>query len=147
MGGVLDRPVRPDGDGGLGGGYRCAREIARDMGCAVPQAGLGISGQDVSLDPDDGRDAGPPVRVGDGVTWIKYGNMAHFLPVASSIGATGAIERRLARAELVSLPMQGWLVFFDLNDQADIGVRGDLECFFGSVGRPASRDGGQGRVQ
>lgn len=75
------------------------------MGCPFPQAGLGTSGQDVPLDLDDGPDAGSPVRVCDGVTWIKYGNMAHLLPIASSIGATGVIERRLARAELVSLPM------------------------------------------
>jgi hypothetical protein len=55
--------------------------------------------------------------------------MRAMLPCARRIAATGAIERRLARAELVSLPMQGWLVFFDLNDQADIGVIGDLGCF------------------
>ena len=89
----------------------------------------------MSLDADDGRDAGPPVRVGDGVTWIERGNMAHLLPVAPS-STTGAIERRLARAELY-LPMQDWLFFFDLNDQADIGVSGNLKCFFGSAGRPA----------
>ena len=59
---------------------------------------------------DVGFDQSPPAiarlafRVRRGAR-LKYGNVAHFLPVASSIDATGAIERRLARAELVSLSM------------------------------------------
>ena len=83
----------------------------------------------MTFDPDDGLDAGTPVRVGDGVDWIEHDDVAQFLPVSPGIGAAGAIERRRASAELVNLPVQGRLVFLNLDDQADVGLSGGLECF------------------
>ncbi len=96
----------------------------------MQQAGFGVAGEDVALDPDDGADMTLPVGAGEPAGGFEGGDAAAFVTIAADVVAVGGGERRRGRAEVLDMLEQGWLVVLDLDDQGDAGVGGDFEMFF-----------------
>ena len=96
----------------------------------MQQAGCGVAGEDITLDPDDGGDVGMPVGVGQLAGGIEDGDGAAFVAVAAVVAAVGKAERRRGGGDLLALLEQGRLVVLELNDQGNAGLCGDLEMFF-----------------
>ena len=71
-----------------------------------------------------------PVGAGKFPGGIEDGDDTPFVAIAAPVVAARGTERSGGRADLVGLLVQGGLVVFDLNDQGDAGVTGDLEQFF-----------------
>ncbi len=130
MGGGLDRPVRADGVGGAGGGERRVGDIEGGFGGLAQQPGLAAAGEDIALDADDGGDVRVPVGFGKLVGGIEDGDGAAFVAVAAGVVAMGGAERDRGDGDLLDLLVQGRLVVLDLDDQGNVGLRGDLEMFF-----------------
>jgi hypothetical protein len=101
------------------------------------QSGCGVAGEDIALDPDDGRDLAMPVGVGQLVGGIEDGDGAAFVAVAAFVAAVSRAERCRGRGDLPALLVQGWLVVLELDDQGDVGLGRDLEMFFGSAAHRA----------
>ncbi len=137
MGGVLDPPVRTDGLGGAGCGDLRAGDVEGRFGGMVQQPGLGVSGVNVALDPDDGGDVRLPIGVGQRAGGIEKGDGAAFVAVAAFVVAVGGPERRRGGRDLLDPLVQGRLVVFDADDQGDAGLCGGIERFFGSAAHQA----------
>lgn len=130
VGGGLDSPVGADGAGGASGDDRRVRDVEGGVCGVAQQPGLGVAGEDIALDPDDGGEVGMPIGVGQFVGGIEDGDGAAFVAVAALVAAVGRLERRRGRGDLLDLLAQGWLVVLDLDDRSDVGFCGDLEVFF-----------------
>ncbi len=78
-----------------------------------------------------------PVGVGQNVGGIEYGDSTTLVAVAALVVAVGGPERRRGGRDFLDFLVQGRLVILDPDDQGDVGVCGDRECFFGSAARPA----------
>jgi hypothetical protein len=89
MGGGLDPPVRAHRLSGAGGGERGIGDIEGGLGGVAQQSSLGIAGEDIALDPDDGGDVGMPVGVGQFVGGIEDADGADFVAVAPLVAALG----------------------------------------------------------
>jgi hypothetical protein len=74
---------------GAGGGERGIGDVEGGLGGVAPQPGLGIAGEDIALDPDDGGDVGVPVGAGEFVGGIEDADDAGFVAVASFVAALG----------------------------------------------------------
>jgi hypothetical protein len=74
---------------GTGGGERSIGDGEGGLGGEVQQPGLGIAGEDIALDPDDGGDVGVPVGAGQFVGGIKDADGAGFVAVATLVAALG----------------------------------------------------------
>jgi len=135
--GILDRPVRADGLGGVGRGDRRVRDIEGRLGGVAQQPGLGVAGVDVALDLNDGDDVRMPSGVGQLVCRIEDTDGATFVAVATLVVAVGGPERRRDGGDFLDLLVQGRLVVLDPDDQGDVGFCRDGEMFFGSAARRA----------
>ena len=71
-----------------------------------------------------------PVGFGKLVGGIEDGDGAAFVAVAAGVVAMGGAERDRGDGDLLDLLVQGRLVVLDLDDQGNVGLRGDLEMFF-----------------
>jgi hypothetical protein len=74
---------------GTGGGERSIGDVEGGLGGVAQQPGLGIAGEDIALDPDDGGDVGVPVGVGQFVSGIEDADGAGFVAVATLVAALG----------------------------------------------------------
>jgi hypothetical protein len=74
---------------GAGGGERGIGDIEGGLGGVAQQSSLGIAGEDIALDPDDGGDVGVPVGVGEFVGGIEDADGAGFVAVATLVAALG----------------------------------------------------------
>lgn len=119
-----------DGFGGAGGGDRRVRDVEGGLGGVVQQPGPAVAGEDIALDTDDGGDVRMPICGGELVGGIEDGDSAAFVAVAAFVVAVVGLERRRGRGDRGNLLEQGRLVVLDLDDQRDVGLRGDLEMFF-----------------
>lgn len=81
---VLDVPMASDCGGGKA--CRCGRvgHIICDFGGAAPQAGLGITMQDITGDAGDGLDQRLPLGSGNGAGRVEDVGCPGFMAVASS---------------------------------------------------------------
>ena len=71
-----------------------------------------------------------PIAVGQFAGGVEGGDAARLVAVAPLVvGAVGP-ERRGGGGDLLDLLEQGGLVVLDLDDQGNVGLRGDLEMFF-----------------
>jgi len=71
-----------------------------------------------------------PVGSGKLVGGIEDRDDAGFVAVAAGIVAMAAPARGCGGGDFLDLSVQGRLVVLDLDDQGDVGLRGDLEMFF-----------------
>ena len=126
----LDPPVRADGFGGAASSDQRVGDIEGGLGGVVQQPGLAVAGEDLALDTNDRGDVAMPVGVGEAVGWIKNGDSAALVAIASEIATVGGAERRRGGGEFRDLSQQGRLVVLDLDDQGEVGSCGGLECFF-----------------
>jgi hypothetical protein len=71
-----------------------------------------------------------PVGAGEFALGVEDGDGAALVAVAPLVVAMGGPERCRRGGDFLDLLVQGRLVVLDLDDQCDIGLRGDLEMFF-----------------
>jgi len=72
-----------------------------------------------------------PVEVGQFAGGIKDGDGAAFIAIAPlAVTGVGAIVRRGGGGDALGGLAQGRLVVLELDDQAEAGFGGGLECFF-----------------
>jgi hypothetical protein len=79
---VLDVPMAPDCGGGAACRYGGIGHIVGDLGGAAPEAGLGISMQDIAGDADDDLDQGFPLGSGDCGSGAEYLGSPGFMSAA-----------------------------------------------------------------
>jgi hypothetical protein len=79
---VLDVPVVSDCGGGEAGRYGGIGHVVSDLGGAAPQAGPGISMQDLAGDADDRFDERFPLGSGNGAGGAEYVGGPGFLSAA-----------------------------------------------------------------
>ncbi len=88
MGGVLDPPMPADGIGGSLGGERDVGGVERGLAGTAEQAGGGIAGVNLTLDPDDGGDMALPAGVGQPVGGVEDGDGASLVAIAALVTAS-----------------------------------------------------------
>ena len=79
---VLDVPVVPDCGGGEARRYGGISHVVCNLGGAAPQAGLGISMEDLAGDADDRLDERFPLGSGNGAGRTEYVGRPGFVSVA-----------------------------------------------------------------
>ena len=94
------------------------------------QTGLGVAGEHLAFDADDGGDERMPVAADESVGGIEDADGAALIAVASGVAAMSGGDRGGSGGDLLDLLVKGRLVVLDLNDQADADLAGDLEVFF-----------------
>jgi hypothetical protein len=94
------------------------------------QSGPGIAGIDDALDTDDCLNMALPIRVIEPPVGAEDLNGAAFVAAARLVVAVMDTERRRCFGNGGRGLVQGRLVAFNLDDQADVGFFGDLKCFF-----------------
>jgi hypothetical protein len=119
-----------DGAGGAGSVGQLVGDIESGLAGMAQQPGLAVAGEHVALDADDGGDVIVPVGSGKFVGGIEDRDGAGFVAVAAGIVALGAPARGCGGADRLDLSVQGRLVVLDLDDQGNVGFRGDFEVFF-----------------
>ena len=80
---VLDVPMVPDCGGGEARRYGRIGHVVCDLGGAAPEAGLGISMQDLAGDADDRFDERFPLGSGNGAGRAEYVGRPGFVSVAT----------------------------------------------------------------
>ena len=112
----------------------CVERFVRDVECglraAAQQPGADAAGVDDTFDTDDGLEMGLPIRVVEFSGGIEDGDSAGFVAPAALVVAAAGTERLGGDGDCGDRLQQGRLVVLDLNDQAEIGLPGDLEVFF-----------------
>lgn len=112
------------------GGEGLVGDVESGFGGTAQQPGLGAAGVDDTLDTEDGFDMILPVGVikftggsesCDGAAFVSTAPLAAAMAGTQRLGRGGKFGDRLE---------QGRLVAFDLNDEVDVGLLGDLEGFF-----------------
>jgi hypothetical protein len=73
---------------------------------------------------------GLPIRGDEREGWIEDGDATFLVAIAAFAAAAVAAERCRVGGDLRNPLEQGRLVVLDLDDQADVGLRSDLEMFF-----------------
>lgn len=116
---------------------RCADGRERFVGdvecgfcCTAQQPGLGAAGVDDTLDTEDGSDMIFPVSVVEFAGGVEGGDGAAFIATAPLVVAMAGTQRFGGGGDFGDRLEQGRLVAFELNDQGDVGLLGDLEVFF-----------------
>ena len=92
---VLDVPVASDCGGGIARGYGGIGHIVSDLGGAAPEAGLGVTMQDIAGDADDGLDQWFPLGSSDCGVGAEYFGSPGFMSAASG-GDLGIAAGRVA---------------------------------------------------
>jgi hypothetical protein len=80
---VLDVPMASDCGSGLARRYGGIGHIVGDLGGAAPEAGLGITMQDIAGDTDDDLDQWPPLGSGNRGGGAEYLGGPGFMSTAS----------------------------------------------------------------
>ena len=134
---VLDVPVASDCGGGMARRYGGIGHIVGNLGGAAPEAGLGISMQDIAGDADNGLDQWFPLGPSDCGVGAEYFGSPGFVSAAPG-GDLGVAAGGVAgSADGFDILQQGGLIILQLNDDASLRLRGGLEVFFGSAWRRA----------
>ena len=71
-----------------------------------------------------------PIAVDEFVGSVEDADAAALVAVASGVVAVSGVDRGRRGGDLLDLLAKCWLVVLDLDDQGDVGFRGDLEMFF-----------------
>jgi len=130
---VLDVPVVPDCGGGEARRYGGIGRVVSDLGGATPQAGLGISMQDLAGDADDRFDERLPLGSGNGADRAEYVGRPGFVSVAPGGDRGVAADGPLGSAGGFDFLQQRGLIVLQLDDKASLRLCGGLERFFGNA--------------
>jgi len=127
---VLDVPVVLDC--GSGKACRCGRvgHIVCDLGGAAPQAGLGITMQDIAGDSDDRLDQRLPLGSGHGAGRAEDVGCPGFMPVASSGDLSVTAGGVPGGAGGFDILQQSGLIILQLDEELSLRLCGGLEGFF-----------------
>ena len=127
---VLDVPVAPDCGGGMARRNGGIGHIVGDLGGAAPEAGLGITMQDIAGDADDGLDQWLPLGSSNRGVGAEYFGSPGFVSAAPG-GDLGVAAGGVAgSADGFDILQQGGLIILQLNDDASLRLCGGLEGFF-----------------
>lgn len=127
---VLDVPMAADGGGGAACRYGGIGHIVGDLGGAAPEAGLGISMQNIAGDADDDLDQGLPLGSSNRGGGAEYLGRPGFMPAASG-GDLGVAAGGVAGgADGFDILQQRGLIILQLDDDASLRLCGGLEGFF-----------------
>jgi hypothetical protein len=96
----------------------------------VEQTGGDSAGVDLTLDTDDGGDVVLPGGVDQPVSGIEDRNGAAFIAITALVVAADGAEWRGGGGDDLAVLEQGGLVVLDLDDQRDVGLRGNFQMFF-----------------
>ena len=128
--GVLDVPMASDCDCGMACGNGGIGHIVGDLGGAVPEAGLGITMQDIAGDACDDLDQWFPLGSSNRGGGAEYLGGPGFMSAASG-GDLGVAAGGVAGgADGFDIVQQGGLIILQLNDDASLRLCGGLEGFF-----------------
>lgn len=122
--------MRTDCLGRAGGGERFVGDVECGLHSAAQQSGPGVTGVDDTLDTDDGGNQGFPVAIIEFATGIEDGDGAAFVTTTRLVVTMVRAEWFRGGGNLRDRLLQGRLVALDLDDQGDVGFRGDLKMFF-----------------
>ncbi len=115
-------------------GARCVERLIGDIESGLAgmaqQPGFGATGVHVSLHADDGGDMRMPIGSGQLAGGFEDRDGAGFVTVAAGVMAMGTAVRGVGGGNALDQPAQGRLIIFDLDDEGDVGLCGDLEMFF-----------------
>lgn len=128
------------GADGLGGAQRAdwlVGDVKSGFAGMAQQAGFTVAGKHVALDADDAGDVIAPVCSVELVGGIEDRDGAAFITVAADGMAVGTPVGDRGGGDCLDLTVQGRLIVLNLDDQGDVGLRGDVEVFFDSVARRA----------
>ena len=103
---VFDVPVLADCGGGETRRYRGIGHVVCDLGGAVPQAGLGISMQDLAGDADDRFDERFPLGSGNGAGRTEYVGRPGFVSIAPGADRGVAADGPLGSADVFDFLQQ-----------------------------------------
>jgi len=127
---VLDVPVVPDCGGGEARRYGRIGHVVCDLGGAAPEAGLGISMQDLAGDADDRFDERFPLGCGNGAGRAEDVGRPGFVSVAPGADRGVAADGPLGSAGGFDFLQQRGLIVLQLDDEASLRLCGGLEGFF-----------------
>ena len=127
---VLDVPMASDCGGGMACRYGGIGHIVGDLGGAAPEAGLGISMQDIAGDADDDLDQWLPLGSSNRGGGAEYLGGPGFMSAAPG-GDLGVAAGGVAGgADGFDILQQRGLIVLQLNDDASLRLCGGLEGFF-----------------
>ncbi len=124
---VLDVPVVPDCGGGEARRYGRIGHVVCDLGGAAPEAGLGISMQDLAGDADDRFDERFPLGCGNGAGRAEDVGRPGFVSVAPGADRGVAADGPLGSAGGFDFLQQRGLIVLQLDDEASLRLCGGLE--------------------
>ena len=104
--------------------------IVGDLGGAAPEAGLGITMQDIAGDADDGLDQWFPLGSSNRGGGAEYLGGPGFMPAASGGDLGMAAGGVAGGADGFDVLQQGRLIVLQLDDDASLRLCGGLEGFF-----------------
>ena len=122
--------MRADCLSGARGGEGRVGDVEGRLGSAAQQPGPSISSVDNPFDTNDGSDMGLPVGAVEFAFGIEDADGAAFVATAPLVVAVAGTTRGGGVCDPRDCLKQGRLVAFDLNDQGDVGLCGDVEVFF-----------------
>ena len=127
---VLDGPVVPDCEARRYGGIG---HVVCDLGGAAPEAGLGISMQDLAGDADDRFDERFPLGCGNRAGRAEDVGRPGFVSVAPGADRGVAADGPLGSACGFDFLQKRGLIVLQLDDEASLRLCGGLEGFFGNA--------------
>jgi hypothetical protein len=126
---VFDAPMTADGAGEPGRRRQGIGQGEGGFAAALPQAGLGVAGQDIAGDTDHRGDVWLPFGIGHDAGGLEYGDGSGLVAGAGLVDVRDGLDAGAGGAQGLDLLPQGGLVVFQLNDNLHLGLRGSLKGF------------------
>jgi len=130
---IFDMPMASDCDACVACRPDKTSQIVCHLGGAAPEARLGTSMQHLTSDSDDTLDQMPPFGVGNCAGRAEYANGPGLPPVACFGDGGVAAGRMLTVTSSFGILHQAGLIVLQLDNRLCVGLRGNLEGFFGSA--------------